>query len=103
MKKITTNKKEHLQWAGNHMLLEFWQCQNLNSEKIVKKALVESVAACRAELLSVSVHCFKPHGISGIAAIKESHISIHTWPEKRYAAIDIFTCGTKVKPFLAMA
>ena len=102
MKKNAFKKTKQMLWAGDHLILEFWQCQNLNSQKIVKEALIESVSACQAELLSVNVHRFSPHGISGVAVIKESHISIHTWPEFKYAAIDIFTCGAKVKPYLAV-
>ena len=100
--KQQSRQKTKQSWAGNHLILEFWQCQHLNSPEIVKKALIESAAACQAELLSIEVHQFAPQGVSGIAAIKESHISIHTWPEFNYIAIDIFTCGQKVKPYLAL-
>jgi S-adenosylmethionine decarboxylase len=60
--------------------------------------LNEAVTACGATLLGLEVHKFKPHGVTGVAVIAESHISIHTWPEFDYAAIDIFTCGNKVNP-----
>lgn len=95
-------KTKQIFWAGHHLILEFWQCQNLNSKSIIEKALRAAAKACGAELLSINVHRFAPWGISGIAVIKESHISIHTWPEFEYAAIDIFTCGQKVKPYLAV-
>ena len=89
-------------WAGQHFILEFWQCRYLNSTKIIQEALEEAVKACGAELLSIDVHQFEPQGVSGVAVIKESHISVHTWPEEKYAALDIFTCGQKVKPYLAI-
>jgi len=97
-----SGKTKQILWAGDHLILEFWQCQKLNNQKFIHQALVEAVKACGAELLSINVHRFQPIGISGIAVIKESHISIHTWPEDRYAAIDVFTCGDKVKPYLAL-
>lgn len=53
---------------------------------------------CGAEVLGDSFHRFSPQGVSGVVIIAESHLSIHTWPEHGYAAVDIFTCGTTVRP-----
>ena len=90
-----------IQQAGIHLILDLWGAQNLNSMSKIKKLLTESVKACGATLLKTELHQFSPQGISGIAVIAESHISIHTWPEKGYAAMDIFTCG-KVDPYRAL-
>ena len=53
---------------------------------------------CGATVLGESFHPFQPQGVSGVVVIAESHLSIHTWPEYGYAAVDIFTCGTSVQP-----
>ncbi|MCK4777342.1 MAG: adenosylmethionine decarboxylase [Actinomycetia bacterium] len=87
---------------GRHILVEFWNCKSLNSEETAREGLKEAVKAAGATLLALEVHKFEPHGITGIAIIAESHISIHTWPEFDYAAIDIFTCGNKVNPDAAV-
>jgi len=85
-------------YAGRHILLEFWGAHQIDSLVVVKKALAGAVKAAGATLLKIDLHRFSPHGISGVAIIAESHISIHTWPEYGYAAIDIFTCGERVEP-----
>lgn len=87
---------------GTHYIIELWDCNNLNSEEITKKALNDAVIASNATLLQLMVHGFAPQGVTGVAVIEESHISIHTWPELGYAAVDIFTCGTKVNPEAAI-
>lgn len=77
----------------------------MDSTKIIKKVLKETVKACGATLLEIKIHVFSPQGcsgISGIALISESHISIHTWPEHKYAAVDVFTCGEDVDPYLTV-
>lgn len=89
------NQKGKIKYAGTHLLLEFWGAKNINSVKIIKKALTEAVQACQATLLKIELHKFSPQGVSGVAMIAESHISIHTWPEYQYVAIDIFMCGDK--------
>jgi S-adenosylmethionine decarboxylase len=79
--------------AGTHILLEFWEAENLDDVCAVEGALTEAVKACGAQLLKVMVHKFSPKGVCGVAVLCESHISIHTWPEYGYAALDIFTGG----------
>ena len=99
MKKLYSTIK-HL---GKHVIFDFWGCANLASAEVIEKMLKEAVSACRATLLEIKIRTFLPNGgISGIALIAESHISIHTWPEHKYAAIDVFTCGKKVDPYLAI-
>lgn len=89
---------------GQHILLELYECDKdvLNNEEKVKKVLVHSAEVCGATVISTSSHKFSPHGVSAIVMIAESHLSIHTWPEYGYAAIDIFTCGTILKPKVAV-
>lgn len=83
---------------GRHLILEYWDAVNLNNPELIERALTEAALAGGATLLSVRTHQFAPQGVSGVAIIAESHISIHTWPEYNYAAIDIFTCGNRVNP-----
>jgi len=96
---ITRNGVEY---AGTHLLIELWECRGLDDLPLVDRALREAVAACRATLLNLFLHQFGPEqGVSGVAVLAESHISIHTWPERGYAAIDIFMCG-RCDPYAAL-
>ena len=67
----------------------------------VKNALVSAAKEAKATIVDISFHEFNPFGISGMVIIAESHLSIHTWPEYSYAAVDIFTCGDLIKPEVA--
>ncbi len=88
---------------GRHILAEFFECDAdiLNDrERIVmymKRAALESGAT----IVTAAFHEFNPHGVSGVVVIAESHLAIHTWPEYRYAAVDVFTCGDTVDPWVA--
>jgi S-adenosylmethionine decarboxylase len=87
-------ERDGLRFAGTHLLLDFWGAVNLSNQAAIERALVESVRASGATLLHIHLHEFQENGgISGVAVLAESHISIHTWPERAYAAIDIFMCG----------
>ena len=88
---------------GRHLLLELKSCnaQILNDLKKVQEITVSAAKKARVTILKVSFHRFKPYGISGVVVIAESHLSIHTWPEYQYAAVDIFTCGDVIKPEIA--
>jgi S-adenosylmethionine decarboxylase len=85
---------------GRHLLLELHDCspEILDNLETVKSALVEAARRAGATIVDVVFHEFNPFGISGVVVIAESHLSIHTWPEYRYAAVDIFSCGTTLKP-----
>ena len=86
--------KEGLKYAGTHLLVDLWGAKRLNDADLIETALKECITACGATLLYLHLHCFSENGgISGVAVLAESHISIHTWPEREYAAIDIFMCG----------
>ncbi|MBN2098379.1 MAG: adenosylmethionine decarboxylase [Dehalococcoidia bacterium] len=84
---------------GRHLLLELRECNEavLDDLKYLEKALVSAAEESGATVLDKSFHHFAPQGVSGVVLIAESHLSLHTWPEHAYAAVDIFTCGTTVK------
>lgn len=90
---------------GRHLLLELYDCdvEAINNLEAVKTALVEAARRARATIVDVIFHEFNPFGISGVVVIAESHLSIHTWPEYRYAAVDIFSCGSMLQPDKAVA
>lgn len=85
---------------GRHLLVELHDCDReaLNDLDLIRDAMVKAAIDCGAVVLGDSFHHFQPQGVSGVVVIAESHISIHTWPEFGYAAVDVFTCGTSVKP-----
>ena len=85
---------------GKHVLLELWEIssQELNDREWVRRALVRAADEARCTIVSQAFHRFAPQGISGVVVIAESHISVHTWPELGYAAVDIFTCGDHTMP-----
>lgn len=81
-------------YTGTHLLADLTGCTGLDDAARVEAALREAVAAARATLLDLRLHHFGPgQGVTGVALLAESHVSIHTWPEHGYAAIDIFLCG----------
>lgn len=88
---------------GRHILIEYYECDKniLNDVTIVKKLMDEAAKSAGAEIVNSTFHAFCPQGVSGAVIITESHITIHTWPEHRYAAVDIFTCGNKATPWKA--
>lgn len=87
-------QREGLTFAGTHLLLEFWGAATLDDPEHCRQALCEAARDAGATILHVHAHHFSPNqGVSAVAVLAESHISIHTWPERSYAAIDIFMCG----------
>jgi S-adenosylmethionine decarboxylase proenzyme len=88
---------------GIHLLIEFWSC---NSKKIddidyLETIMSQAAEAAGATVLKTAFQGFNPQGVSGVVVIAESHLTIHTWPEHGYAAVDIFTCGSTVDPWKA--
>ncbi len=81
-------------FAGMHLLVDMWGARHLNDLRITERALRAAAEASRATVLHCHLHHFTPNGgISGVLVLAESHISIHTWPERDFAAIDVFMCG----------
>jgi len=81
-------------FAGTHLILDFWGCQHLDNIRFIESTLRDAIEKAGATLLHIHLHHFTPNGgVSGVAVLAESHISIHTWPERSYAALDIFMCG----------
>ncbi len=89
---------------GCHIVAELSLCEPelLADLDGVKQAMVESAEVANAEVREVAFHRFIPHGVSGVVVIAESHLSIHTWPEIGYAAVDIYTCGSHTSPMKAL-
>ena len=87
-------RREGREFAGTHLIVDFWDAESLDDLARMEWALREAVAAGGATLLHIHLHHFTVNGgISGVAVLAESHISVHTWPERRFAAFDVFMCG----------
>ena len=94
-----------LEALGKHLILELKQCDEtlLNDIDYVKESMMEAAKTIGATILDETFHKFSPLGVTGVVAIAESHLTIHTWPEYSYAAIDIFSCSDSFKPQKAAA
>ena len=94
---------ERARALGTHLLLEMNECDAglLDDVAAVKRTLLAAAQEAGATVVGEVFHRFSPQGVTGIVCIAESHISIHTWPEHGYAAVDIFTCGETLKPMEA--
>lgn len=79
--------------AGAHLIIDLYGAKRLNDIDHIEATLRKCVTAAGATLLHIHLHHFQPNGVSGVAVLAESHISIHTWPEAGYAALDVFMCG----------
>jgi len=92
-----------LSHQSKHLLLELYRCdyQKLNDESFLRCTLNRAAKLAKATVLNLISNKFDPHGVTAIALLAESHISIHTWPESNYSAVDIFTCGQYMLPELA--
>ena len=88
---------------GKHWLVEMYQVSKLDDVVHIRRALRRAVSESGARLIRLQLHHFGPRrGVTGVALLAESHISIHTWPERRYAALDIFMCGRASDPRRAL-
>jgi S-adenosylmethionine decarboxylase len=88
-------EKDGVKFAGTHLLVDLWGARNLCNPETIDIALREAAEAANATVLHTHFHHFGPDGgVSGVIVLAESHISIHTWPERDFAAIDIFMCGS---------
>ena len=87
-------QKDGVRFAGTHLLIDLWGATNLGDPAHIDAALREAALVAGATILHSHFHHFSPNGgVSGVVVLAESHISIHTWPERDFAAIDIFMCG----------
>lgn len=89
---------------GKHALVEFYRCspQILNNADALEEIVLRALKTAGTSVINSFFHKFSPHGITGIIIIAESHFAIHTWPEFRYAAVDLFTCGDSIDNLRAM-
>ncbi|GAN35024.1 MAG: adenosylmethionine decarboxylase [Candidatus Brocadia sp. AMX2] len=80
---------------GRHIILEMWGCCHdiIDNVDVVKEILMKATKSIQATLVDIVCHRFSPYGVTGVAILAESHISVHTWPEYGYAAADVFICG----------
>ena len=94
---------EKLIRQSKHFLLELYRCdcEKLNDESFLRCTLNRAAKLAKAKVLNLISNKFEPQGVTAIALLAESHISIHTWPESNYSAVDIFTCGQNMMPELA--
>lgn len=90
--------------VGHHYIVEASGCdaEVIGSVERVEQILVRAAEAAHVQVWSISFHRFNPNGVSGVVVISESHLSVHTWPELGYVALDIFTCGNDAKPEAAV-
>lgn len=88
---------------GRHVLVEFYDCSPdiLNDVIAIENNMVAAAKEAGATVINSTFHHFSPFGVSGVVVIQESHLAIHTWPEYRYAAVDLFTCGEPVDPWIS--
>lgn len=87
-------EKDGVRFAGTHLIIDLWGATNLDDPAQIDDVLREAATATGATILHGHFHHFQPNGgVSGVLVLAESHVSIHTWPEKAYAALDIFVCG----------
>lgn len=87
-------KRDGLTFAGAHLIVDLWEAGRLDDPDHVETTLVKAAKHAGATVLSTDFHVFSPNnGVSGVVVLAESHISIHTWPERNFAAVDVFMCG----------
>jgi len=88
---------------GRHVLVEFFDCapEILNDVTAIEKSMVDAAIEAGATVINSTFHHFSPFGVSGVVVIQESHLAVHTWPEYGYAAVDLFTCGDTVDPWIS--
>ncbi len=88
---------------GRHILVEFLGCSSeiLNDVSQIEQNMVQAAVNAGATVINSTFHHFSPWGVSGVVVIQESHLAIHTWPEYQYAAVDLFTCGDTVDPWIS--
>ena len=95
-------ERDGMKFAGTHLLVDLWGATNLCDPAHIDAALREAAIVAGATILHSHFHHFSPNGgVSGVVVLAESHISIHTWPERDFAAVDLFMCGS-CDPYLSI-
>ncbi|WP_349357740.1 adenosylmethionine decarboxylase [Stappia sp.] len=89
-------EKDGVRCAGSHLIIDLYDAEKLDDLPYIEEALKTCVEEAGATLLHIHLHPFEPTGVSGVAVLAESHISVHTWPEAGYAAFDVFMCGDAI-------
>ncbi len=99
----TEETKEELKALGTHIVCELSGCDPLALTDVehVREMMIGAAREANATIIETAFHRFQPHGVSGVVVIQESHLSIHTWPETGYAAMDFYTCGEHTDPWAA--
>lgn len=94
-----------IEQLGRHILVEFYNCDKdiLDKHDLIEQYMNEAAVRANATIVKSAFHHFNPWGVSGVVVIQESHLTIHTWPEYGYAAVDLFTCGEEVDPWIGFA
>ena len=89
---------------GIHILVEFYGCSQsvLNDPAFIEKEMIRAAEMIEATVITSSSHAFSPYGVSAVVVISESHLTMHTWPEHEYAAVDLFYCTKKIDPWVAI-
>ena len=99
MSRILNNNLDHfvtkggVTFAGTHLIIDLYDAQQLDDQAHIERSMRACIEASGATLLHIHLHPFEPTGVSGVAVLAESHISVHTWPEAGFAAFDVFMCG----------
>ncbi len=87
-------------FIGKHCILELYGCPSdlIDDAGEILAAVKAAAAVCRSRVIETASHRFSPHGVTAVALLAESHLSVHTWPEGGYVAVDIFACGDESRP-----
>ena len=85
--------RDGVRYSGVHLIIDLYGASHLNDTGFIEATMRDCVKASGATLLHIHLHPFEPNGVSGVAVLAESHISVHTWPDDGYAAFDVFMCG----------
>ena len=93
-----------MQALGRHLIVEYYDCNPkvLDEIELIETAMLEATEEMSATRVAHKFHQFAPQGVSGAVIIEESHLTIHTWPEYGYAAVDFYSCGNKVNPHIGV-
>ncbi|PYZ93723.1 S-adenosylmethionine decarboxylase proenzyme [Salipaludibacillus keqinensis] len=94
-----------METMGRHIIAELWGCavDKLNNLQYIEQVFIDAAHLAGAEVVKVAFHLFAPQGISGVVIISESHLTIHSFPEHGYASIDVYTCGVRMDPNVAVS